>query len=105
MLEVFKVQKTDIMRRTRLSSPGKQTLFVGGGVSMAGNFDEFDKNCIYFVEDLDYNRTSEHPLVSREAGVYFLDHGSIKRSLPSIRTDKGSYMNWFSPNIKVGAFN
>lgn len=71
------------MRRTWLSTLGNQSLFIGGGVSIAGNFDEFDNNCIYFVEDLDYSSASEHPLVSRrgllpffffwQEGVFYLD--------------------------------
>ena len=102
--EVSKIQTADTMCITRLSSLGNQSLFVGGGVSVAGNFNEFDKNCIYFAEDADYSITNEYPLVSREAGVFYLDDGSLKRSFPSIKTEKRCFMNWFSPNIKIGAF-
>ncbi|XP_022762095.1 uncharacterized protein LOC111307988 [Durio zibethinus] len=103
--EVSKIQITDTtFTATRLSNLSDQSLFVGDGVSLAGNFNEFDKNCIYFLEENDiYSLEDVYPL-SRESGIFYLDDGSIKRSFPSIKTDRGSYMNWFSPNIKTGAF-
>ncbi|XVE67314.1 hypothetical protein DITRI_Ditri08aG0150800 [Diplodiscus trichospermus] len=101
--EVLKIETTDAMRITRLSNVGDRSLFIGR-FSVAGNYEGiFDKNCIYFVDGINDDSNGEYPLICREAVDFNIDDESIKGSFPSIKIEKGCCMDWFSPNIKVGA--
>ncbi|KAK9012734.1 hypothetical protein V6N11_040771 [Hibiscus sabdariffa] len=102
--QVFKIQKTtqDTVCITSLADLGNQSLFLGVGSCVAReNLNQFHKNCIYFLQVFDYRDRGDKicPYVCREAGVYHLDDGSIKRCFPSIQTKISSFMHWFSPNI------
>ncbi|KAK9012716.1 hypothetical protein V6N11_040754 [Hibiscus sabdariffa] len=99
--QIFKIQTTeDALCLTSLPHLDNQSLFLGIGDCLAlNNPDKFHKNCIYFLQLLDYENDLTWPYVCREAGVYHLDDGSIKRCLPSIQTENNSFMHWFSPNI------
>nr|KJB60223.1 hypothetical protein B456_009G294800 [Gossypium raimondii] len=71
--QITKVQTTadDTLHMTGLTDLGNQSLFLGAGDCLAvENCDKFDKNCIYFLHDMDYSSGKEYPLVSREVGVY-----------------------------------
>ncbi|MBA0566516.1 hypothetical protein Golob_011326 [Gossypium lobatum] len=71
--QITKIQTTadDTLHMTGLTDLGNQSLFLGAGDCLAvENCDKFDKNCIYFLHDMDYSSGKEYPLVSREAGVY-----------------------------------
>ncbi|KAK8673776.1 hypothetical protein V6N13_112088 [Hibiscus sabdariffa] len=108
--QVFKIQKTtqDTVCITRLTHLDKQSLFLGtGGCVARENLNQFHKNCIYFLQVFDYRAQSDktRPYVCREAGVYHLDDGSIKRCFPSIPTKGCSFMHWFSPNINLFSLN
>ncbi|TYH18830.1 hypothetical protein ES288_A05G304800v1 [Gossypium darwinii] len=102
--QVKKIQTIDDTLHTAvLTDVGNQSLFVGAGDCLAvKNCDKLYKNCIYFLHDMDYSlHKQDYPLISREAGVYYLEDGSIQRCLPSIKTQNHClYMFWFSPNIK-----
>ncbi|GMI68644.1 hypothetical protein HRI_000533700 [Hibiscus trionum] len=99
--QVFKIKTTeDTMCITRLTGLGNQSLFLGtGDCRVLENPNKFGKNCIHFLQVFDYRSDKRCPLVCREAGVYHLDDGSIKRCFPSIKTKSSSSMHWFSPNF------
>ncbi|KAK5832774.1 hypothetical protein PVK06_016577 [Gossypium arboreum] len=107
--QITKIQTTadDTLHMTGLTDLGGQSLFLGAGDCLAvENCDKFDKNCIYFLHDMDYSSGKEYRLVSREAGVYNVKDGSIKHCFPSIKIQNhGSFMYWFSPNIESRIFD
>ncbi|KAG8494538.1 hypothetical protein CXB51_012250 [Gossypium anomalum] len=95
IFQVFKIQ-TATMCITRITDLGNQSLFLGTGA--AENPDKYDKNCIYFLQYMDYSYENEYPLVCREAVIYYVNDGSIKRCIPSIKTENLClFMRWFSP--------
>ncbi|KAA3489152.1 hypothetical protein EPI10_032815 [Gossypium australe] len=87
---------TATMCITRITDLGNLSLFLGRGA--AENPDKYDKNCIYFLQYMDYRCENEYPLVCREAVVYYVNDGRIKRCIPSIKTENLClFMRWFSP--------
>ncbi|TYI29321.1 hypothetical protein ES332_A05G308300v1 [Gossypium tomentosum] len=72
--QITKIQTTadDTLHMTGLTDLGNQSLFLGAGDCLAvENCDKFDKNCIYFLHDMDYSSGKEYRLVSREAALKF----------------------------------
>ncbi|KAA3453499.1 F-box/kelch-repeat protein [Gossypium australe] len=107
--QITKIQTTadDTLHMTGLTDLGNQSLFLGAGDCLAvENCNKIDKNCIYFLDDMDYSSGKEYSLVSQEAGVYNVKDGSIKHCFPSIKIQNhGSFMYWFSPNIESRIFD
>ena len=94
--EVFKVEVSDALRVTRLSNLDDQTLFIDGqdSKSIAAG-ENFNKNCIYFVEDAGgYNVDGwKKNIISRESGVFHLYDGKVERWFPSLDL-KGRFLTF-----------
>ncbi|XVF68063.1 hypothetical protein PTKIN_Ptkin10aG0173100 [Pterospermum kingtungense] len=107
--EVFKVEASDTLAVTRLSTLDDRTLFIDGVDSLSITAGEnFSKNCIYFLEDgFEYNSDwrVEPIMISRESGVFHLDDGRIERSFPSLDVIKRDRNLWFFPNLKIGSLD
>ena len=85
----------------RLYNIDDQVLFISYGGSSSVSAKDFaagvEGNCIYFAEDIDYDRDYPYPFLSRECGVFYIEDGRIERSFPSVNLPLHSHISWFTP--------
>lgn len=104
--EIFKVDIHSLEMMHKLTSLGDQVLFYSEHSTLSiptRKFGlEFQKeNCIYFATTPFCRDPDNFLQVSREAGVFNLEDGTIKRFLPSFKFPLQSAPVWLTPNLHL----